>query len=162
MRPRAERSMPIEWRQFSTDLRAARGADRMWGFLWRAFAGFTRSSWRGLEEEALGAKWERGMRVLGRICSRISMLKSSGAVAAMEGAIILRSKLQFRVVHYSSTELAAGEGLTKRPVRRSGVVRDDVAAVAGGDLKREGLAIEIQVAFPILPPVSRHGLPPSS
>nr|GMD29631.1 Agamous-like MADS-box protein AGL30 [Ipomoea batatas] len=67
-----------------------------------------------------------------------------------------------RVIHYSSTELAAGEGLTKRPVRRSCVVGDDVATVAGGDFEREGLAVEIQAAFPILPPVSRHGLPPSS
>lgn len=63
---------------------------------------------------------------------------------------------------FFSPKLAAGEGLTKRPIQRSNIVGDDVAAIAGGDLERKGLAVEIQAAFPILPPISWHGLPPGS
>lgn len=46
IRPNAERSIPIEERQFSTDLREERGVERKWGFFWRALVGFTLRVWR--------------------------------------------------------------------------------------------------------------------
>lgn len=46
MRPKAERSMPMEERHFSTDLRESSGADRKLGFLWRALEGLTLRVWR--------------------------------------------------------------------------------------------------------------------
>lgn len=58
-------------------------------------------------------------------------------------------------------ELSPGEGLAEGPVGRGDVEGDEVAAVTGGDLEGERLAVEIRVALPILPPVPRHGLPPS-
>lgn len=50
-------------------------------------------------------------------------------------------------------ELSTGEGLAERPAGRSGVVRDDGAAVAGCDLERKCLTVEVRVALPILSPV---------
>jgi len=60
-----------------------------------------------------------------------------------------------------STELSPGEGLAEGPTGMGDVVRDDAAAVAGGDPEGERLAVEVGVALPVLAPVSRHGLPPS-
>lgn len=60
------------------------------------------------------------------------------------------------------TELGPGEGLAEGPTRGGHVVGDEGAAVASGDLEGEGLAVEVGVALPILPPVPRHRLPPGS
>lgn len=51
-------------------------------------------------------------------------------------------------------ELSTGECLAEGPARRSGVVGDDGAAVAGGDFERKCLTVEVRVALPVLPPVS--------
>ena len=57
------------------------------------------------------------------------------------------------------SELTALEGLSELPVRRSHVIANDGPTIAGGDLEREALAVEVRVALPILAPVSRHCLP---
>lgn len=51
------------------------------------------------------------------------------------------------------------KSLTELPIRRGDVVARHRPPVAGGDLKRETLAVEDGVALPILPPISRHRLP---
>jgi len=51
--------------------------------------------------------------------------------------------------------------LTKCPVSRHNVVAGESSTITCGHLKREALTIQVRVALPILPPVSRHGLPPS-
>lgn len=56
-------------------------------------------------------------------------------------------------------ELASLERLAKLPVGRNGVVAGDGTAVAGGDLERETLSVQVIVALPILSPISGHGLP---
>lgn len=55
--------------------------------------------------------------------------------------------------------MSSGESLAEGPTSRGGVVGNNSAAVAGGDLKGEALAVEISVALPVLAPVSGHGLP---
>ncbi|RWW54765.1 hypothetical protein BHE74_00038632 [Ensete ventricosum] len=73
----------------------------------------------------------------------------------------LRTSRETRARHMDfSVELAAVEGLSEGPGCRSHVVGDDGAAVAGGDLEGEGLAVEEGVALPVLAPVPGHGLPP--
>lgn len=57
------------------------------------------------------------------------------------------------------SELVSSEGLSKRPIWRGHIVWGKTTAIAGGDLEREGLAVEATVALPILPPVSGHRLP---
>ena len=59
-------------------------------------------------------------------------------------------------------ELAALEGLAELPAGVGDVVAGDGAAVAGGDLEGEALAVEERVALPVLTPVPRHGLPPGA
>lgn len=49
--------------------------------------------------------------------------------------------------------MATTEGLAKGPTRRSDIVGDHRAAITGGDLEGEGLAIEVGVALPVLAPV---------
>ncbi|RWW50549.1 hypothetical protein BHE74_00043166, partial [Ensete ventricosum] len=58
------------------------------------------------------------------------------------------------------SKLGAGVGLAEAPVGRRDVRRRNAAAVAGGDLEREGLAVEAAVALPVLSPVAAHRLPP--
>nr|ACL53845.1 unknown [Zea mays] len=60
----------------------------------------------------------------------------------------------------SSSELAALEGLAELPASGDGAVAGDGAAVAGGDLERERLPVQVRVALPVLAPVPGHGLPP--
>jgi hypothetical protein len=59
-------------------------------------------------------------------------------------------------------ELAAFVGLAELPAGRRDVVAGDGAAVAGGDLEGEALAVEERVALPVLAPVAGHGLPPGA
>jgi len=59
-------------------------------------------------------------------------------------------------------ELGALEGLAELPARRRDAVAGDGAAVAGGDLEGEALAVEERVALPVLAPVPGHGLPPGA
>jgi len=56
-------------------------------------------------------------------------------------------------------ELVAIESLAKGPTWRCNIVRDNGASLAGGNLKREALSIEVTVALPVLTPVSGHRLP---
>ena len=56
-------------------------------------------------------------------------------------------------------ELGTSEGLAKGPATRGNIVRDNRAAVAGGDLEREALSIKVIVILPVLAPVPGHGLP---
>ncbi|RRT72645.1 hypothetical protein B296_00022740, partial [Ensete ventricosum] len=58
------------------------------------------------------------------------------------------------------SKLDAGVGLAEAPVGRRDVRRRNAAAVTGGDLEREGLAVEAAVALPVLSPVAAHRLPP--
>lgn len=51
-------------------------------------------------------------------------------------------------------ELGTCIRLTERPTSRGGIIRDNSAAVAGGDLKREALPVKIAVTLPILSPIS--------
>ncbi|GER55723.1 MAC/Perforin domain-containing protein [Striga asiatica] len=53
-------------------------------------------------------------------------------------------------------------GLTELPAVGRDTVSCQSPAVASGDSERERLTVEIQVALPILPPVSGHGLPPGT
>lgn len=69
---------------------------------------------------------------------------------------MLQLVLQWNVVQL---ELFAGEGLTKTPIRRSHIVRDNRASIACFDIEREGLTIKVRVALPILAPVARQLLP---
>jgi hypothetical protein len=57
-------------------------------------------------------------------------------------------------------ELASFVGLSELPPGRRGVHAGDGAAVAGGDLEGEALAVEERVALPVLAPVAGHRLPP--
>jgi len=57
------------------------------------------------------------------------------------------------------SELVAIEGLSKGPTWGCNIVRHQVASIAGGNLKREALSIEVGVALPVLTPVSGHSLP---
>lgn len=57
------------------------------------------------------------------------------------------------------SELGTLKGLTELPVARNDVVAGDGTAVAGGDLEREALSVQVIVALPVLSPISRHGLP---
>ena len=57
-------------------------------------------------------------------------------------------------------ELVAGVGLAVAPAAGRGVGGRDAAAVAGGDLERQRLAVEQGVALPVGAPVVAHGLPP--
>jgi len=59
-----------------------------------------------------------------------------------------------------SSELGALEGLAELPAGGDGVVAGGGAAVAGGDLERERLPVQVRVALPVLAPVPGHGLPP--
>ena len=59
-------------------------------------------------------------------------------------------------------DLASFEGLAEPPACWGGVVADDGAAVAEGDLEGEALAVEVGVALPVLSPVAGHGLPPGA
>lgn len=52
-------------------------------------------------------------------------------------------------------------GLPEGPAGWGRIVGHDTATITGGDLKREGLAVEVGVGLPVLPPVPRHGLPTS-
>jgi len=58
-------------------------------------------------------------------------------------------------------ELCPFKCLTKLPVSRHKVVASDSSTITCSHLKREALTIQVRVALPILPPVSRHGLPTS-
>lgn len=58
-------------------------------------------------------------------------------------------------------ELASTVGLAKVPVGWSHIVGGDRAAITCCDLEREGLAIEVRVALPVLTPVPGHALPAS-
>lgn len=59
-------------------------------------------------------------------------------------------------------KLSPTEGLAKGPVWRSHIGWDNRAAIACCHLEREGLAIEVCIALPVLAPIARHRLPPSS
>jgi hypothetical protein len=59
-------------------------------------------------------------------------------------------------------ELSTSESLAERPVSWGSIEGHNGAAIAGGDLKWEALAVEIWVALPVLAPVSGHCLPASS
>lgn len=56
-------------------------------------------------------------------------------------------------------ELVAVEGLAKGPTWGCNIIRDHGASIAGGNLKREALSIEVSVALPVLTPVSCQSLP---
>lgn len=56
--------------------------------------------------------------------------------------------------------MASLEGLAELPPGGRDVVAGDGAAVAGGDLEGEALAVEVRVALPVLAPVLGHCLPP--
>lgn len=56
-------------------------------------------------------------------------------------------------------KLSAGVGLAEGPSGGRDVVGDDGLAVAGGDLEREALPVEIGIALPILAPIPGHRLP---
>lgn len=58
--------------------------------------------------------------------------------------------------------MSSRKSLAERPASRCDIVGHNGAAVAGSDLEGQALAVEIGVALPVLPPVSRHGLPPCS
>jgi len=51
--------------------------------------------------------------------------------------------------------------LAELPICRSDVIGSDGSPIAGGDLERESLPIQIGVALPILSPVAGHCLPTS-
>lgn len=51
-------------------------------------------------------------------------------------------------------ELGPTEGLPEGPAGWGSIVGHDTATITGGDLKREGLAVEVGVGLPVLPPVS--------
>ena len=53
-------------------------------------------------------------------------------------------------------------GLPKRPPSWGSIVGHNSSAVTGCDLEREGLAVEVAVGLPVLPPVSGHCLPAGS
>ncbi|RWW00912.1 hypothetical protein GW17_00036090 [Ensete ventricosum] len=61
---------------------------------------------------------------------------------------------------WKRSELAAQIRLPEAPVRWRDVHRGDGEAVAGGDAEREGLAVEVVAALPVLAPVAAHRLPP--
>jgi hypothetical protein len=52
--------------------------------------------------------------------------------------------------------------LPKGPTSRGDIVRNHTAAIASRHYKRETLSIKVRVTLPVLAPVSRHWLPPSS
>ncbi|RRT72848.1 hypothetical protein B296_00034048 [Ensete ventricosum] len=60
---------------------------------------------------------------------------------------------------WKRSELAAQIRLPEAPVRWRDVHRGDGEAVAGGDAEREGLAVEVAAALPVLAPVAAHRLP---
>lgn len=59
----------------------------------------------------------------------------------------------------SLAELCSDECLSKGPTSGCDIVRDDRLAVTGGNLKRQGLSVEVGIALPILSPVPTHWLP---
>lgn len=63
---------------------------------------------------------------------------------------------------WKRSELASQIRLPEAPVRWRDVHRGDGEAVAGGDAEREGLAVEVAAALPVLAPVAAHRLPPGS
>lgn len=56
-------------------------------------------------------------------------------------------------------ELFAGVGLAVAPASWCGVLGRDGAAIAGGDLERQCLAVEQGTDIPVGAPVAAHGLP---
>lgn len=50
-------------------------------------------------------------------------------------------------------ELGPTEGLPEGPAGWGRIVGHNTATITGGDLKREGLAVEVGVGLPVLPPV---------